>query len=93
MGVVALRDNINGMFDDQCVKVYNPKEQKLIAIYKNFSHAGNKLGVSSSTVQGACTRKGRFFSNTFSMIVATRISAMKEEYNEIIEKSMKFKKI
>lgn len=71
--------------NDTCVKIYNPAEKKLIAVYENYKKAANKLGTTPSVIQHACARKGRTYSPTLQMEIATRISAVKEGDKEKIE--------
>jgi hypothetical protein len=71
-------------YDDTCVKVYDPSlpdGQKLIATYDTYKDAGNKLGLTSSTVQHRCVVKTRVYSPILGKEVAIRLSA-KEKTND-----------
>jgi hypothetical protein len=69
---------VNQISDNTCIKIYDPVQKKLIAVYENFKKAGNKLGVSPSAIQHACARRGRTFSNILQEDIAPRLSAIKE---------------
>ena len=62
--MITFKDNINGLNDDTCVKVYDPADKKLIGVYPNYLATGNKLGISPSLVQQKCAKKTRVFSTT-----------------------------
>lgn len=79
----------NEVNDNTCVKVYDPVEKKLIAVYENYKKAGNKLGITSSAMQHACARKKRVLSPILRMEVAPRLSARKEGDPELIEQCNK----
>lgn len=70
--------SVNQTGDNTCIKVYNPAEQKLIAVFENYKKAGNKLGLSAAQVQHSCVKKTRAFSPLIGMEVALRLSAIKE---------------
>jgi hypothetical protein len=72
------RISVNQTGDNTCIKVYNPAEQKLIAVFENYKKAGNKLGISAALVQHACVKKGRAYCPLIGMEVALRLSAIKE---------------
>lgn len=71
--------------DNTCVKIYDPVKKELIGVYENYKKAGNKLGVTPSVIQHACSRKGRTYSPTLQMTIACRISSIKEGDKERIE--------
>lgn len=70
--------SVNQISDNTCIKIYDPVQKKLIAVYENFKKAGNKLGVSASAIQHACARRGRTFSHILQEDIAPRLSAIKE---------------
>lgn len=72
------RISVNQIPDNTCVKIYAPGEQKLIAVFENYKKAGNKLGCTAASVQHACVRKGRIFSQILGKEVAPRLSAVKD---------------
>lgn len=72
--MIALRDNINGLHEDTCIKVYDPEIKKLIGVYENYAKAANRLGIASSAVQQRCMRKTRVYSPLYGKEVACRLS-------------------
>jgi hypothetical protein len=88
--MIALRDDINGLHDNTCIKVYDPTIKKLIGVYPSYAAAGKKLGVSSSAVQQRCIRKTRVHSPMYGKEVACRISKKTLE-EETLMTSSKFK--
>lgn len=70
--------SVNQIPDSTCVKIYEPGQKKLIAVFENYKKAANKLGCSSAAVQHACARKGRTFSQILGKEIAPRLSALKE---------------
>lgn len=85
--MVTLRNDINGLYDDMCIKVYNPEEKKLIAVFKNGNKASHKLGVKSSTLYIKCGNKTRIFSPLLNKEVACRVSKITEIEKELIKKT------
>lgn len=72
------RISVNQTGDNTCIKVYNPAEQKLIAVFENYKKAGNKLGISAAQVQHSCVKKSRAYCPLIDMEVALRLSALKD---------------
>jgi hypothetical protein len=72
--MIALRDNINGLHEDTCIKVYDPEIKKMIGIYANYAKAALKLGVSPSAIQQRCNRKTRMYAPLYGKEVACRLS-------------------
>jgi hypothetical protein len=72
--MIALRDDLNGLHDNTCIKVYDPALKKLIGVYPSYAAAGKRLGVSSSAVQQRCIRKTRVHSPMYGKEVACRLS-------------------
>jgi hypothetical protein len=68
----------NQVYDDTCIKIYDPSQQKLIAVFENFKRAGVKLGVTPAAMQHACARRGRTFSKLLQIEIAPRIGALGE---------------
>lgn len=72
--MIALRDDLNGLHDNTCIKVYDPELKKLIGVYPSYAAAAKKLGVSSSAVQQRCSRKTRMLAPMYGKEVACRLS-------------------
>lgn len=81
------------LHEDTCIKVYNPEKQKLIAVYKTFAKAANRLGVTSSTVQHKIASKKRMHSPSLNMEVAVRCGHIKPGDEELIEKTLKYQSL
>lgn len=81
--------SVNQTGDNTCIKVYNPAEQKLIAVFENYNKAGNKLGISPALVQHTCAKKARAYCPLIGMEVALRLSAIKEGDKERITHCIK----
>lgn len=64
--------------DGLCVKVYNPVEKKLIAVYNNYSKAANKLGLTHKSVLYHINNKSRVMAPLLNMVVAIRLAQQKE---------------
>lgn len=77
------------LYSDTCIKVYDPEKQELIAVYKSFSKAANRLGVRNSTVQHKCESKNRLFSPILEKEVAVRIGVIKDGDLELMTKTDK----
>lgn len=65
--------------DGLCVKIYNPEEKKLIAVFENYSKAANKLGLTHKAVLYYAQCKKRTIAPLFNMEVAIRMSKQKDE--------------
>lgn len=78
------------LYEDTCIKVYDPEKKELIAVYKTYSKASNKLGVGHSTVQHKCESKRRMYSPMLKKEVAVRIGVMKEGDQELINLTDRF---
>lgn len=84
-----LRDGLNNLYADTCIKVYDPELKKLIGVFPNYRRAGDKLGVSPNSVQNRCASKNRVFSPTYNKEVACRLSRLTPEDKVLIEESSK----
>lgn len=78
------------LYEDTCIKVYDPEKKELIAVFKTYSKASNRLGVGHSTVQHKCESKRRMFSPILNREVACRIGVMKPSDKELIEHTEKY---
>jgi hypothetical protein len=87
--MIQLNNELNTLHNNACIKVYDPEHQKLIGVYKSFSKAGQKLGIRATSVQKHCSSKKRVLSPLLNKEVACRLSSIKQEDNELIEKSLK----
>lgn len=87
MSVPTLLDDINGLFKDLCVKIYDPEQKKLIGVFNNFAKAANKLGVTSSVIHGKCSTKHRVFSPLLQKEVACRTARLTPEDELLINKT------
>lgn len=87
MSTIALKDDINGMFKDLCVKVYDPEHKKLIGVFTNFAKAGRKLGLSSSVIHGKCSSKNRVYSPMLNKEVACRTAVLTPAEEILINKT------
>lgn len=76
--------SVNQIPDNTCIKIYEPGEQKLIAVFESYKRAADKLGTTPSAIQHACSRRGRTHSNMLGRPVAPRLSAIKEGDKEKI---------
>lgn len=81
------KDGLNTLHSDTCVKVFDPELKKVIGIYPSYAKASNRLGVDSKTVLQKCGSKNRMFSPFYGKEVACRLSKMKPEYKDDINKS------
>lgn len=72
--MIALKDDLNGLHDNTCIKAYDPELKKLIGVYPSYSMAGKKLGVPPTAVQQRCVRKTRIHSPMYGKEVALRLS-------------------
>ena len=87
--MIQLNNELNTLHDNACIKVYEPEKQKLIGVYKSFTKAAQKLGLTPGAVQKRCISKKRVLSPSLNKEVACRLSAYKAEDEELIEKSLK----
>ena len=87
--MIHLKNELNSLQSNVCIKVYNPEHQKLIGVYQSFSKAGQKLGLRATAVQKHCSSKKRVLSPLLKKEIACRLSSVKEEDKELIEKSLK----
>ena len=88
--MISLRDDLNGLHKETCIKVYDPTDKRLVGVYPNFAKAALRLGVSASQVQQRCTTKTRIFSPKYGKEVACRLSRLKPEDGELINKCSKY---
>lgn len=87
--MIHLKGALNTLHEDTCIKVYDPELKKLIGVYPNYLKAGNKLGLSSASVQQKCMRKTRVHSPLYGKEVACRLSKRKPDDDPLIIKSLK----
>lgn len=87
--MIQLKNELNTLHDNTCIKVYDPEHQKLIGVYKSFSKAAQKLGLTSTAIQKRCITKRRVLSPLLNKEVACRLSACKPEDHQLIEQSLK----
>lgn len=85
--MIALRDDLNGLHDNTCIKVYDPEFKKLIGVYPSFAVAAKRLGVSPAAVQRRCISKNRIHAPMYGKEVACRISKKTTEEDLLIDKS------
>ncbi len=78
------------LYEDTCIRVYDPEKKELIAVFKTDSKASNRLGVGHSTVQHKCESKRRMYSPMLKKEVACRIGVMKKGDKELIELTEKY---
>lgn len=78
------------LYDDICIKIYDPTKQELIAVFKNYSKASVKLGVNHTAVQHKCESKRRLFSPILNKEVACRAVIMKPGDEELIKHTEKY---
>lgn len=86
MSVLSMNGDLNGMYDDTCVKIFNPEKKELITVLPSYHKAANYLGVKHSVVQQKCSRKSRLYSPLLKMEVAVRLSAIGDKEKEILKK-------
>jgi hypothetical protein len=72
--------------DDLCVKVYDPRNRELIAIYENYKKAALKLGVSETLIRKKIVNKKRLYSPILDLEVAIRIGVRSKDNEELIKK-------
>lgn len=87
--MITLKDDLNGLHSDTCIKVYDPEHQKLVGVYLNCAKAAHKLGVTPNQVHNRCVSKTRIYSPSYGKEVACRISKKKPEDEELISKCSK----
>lgn len=85
--MITLKDDLNGLHDNTCVKVYDPALKKLIGVYPNYAMAAKRLGVTSSVVQQRCVRKTRVHAPFYGKEVAVRLSKKTPEEEVLMSKS------
>lgn len=78
------------LYEDTCIKIYDPEKKKLIAVYKTFAKAASRLGVTVSTVNHKVQSKRRLYSPSLNMEVAVRWGQLKAGDQELIEKTNKY---
>lgn len=85
--MITLKDDLNGLHNNTCVKVYDPALKKLIGVYPNYSMTAKRLGVSPSVVQQKCVRKTRIHSPFYGKEVAVRLSKKTPEEDILMTQS------
>jgi hypothetical protein len=91
MSVLSLKDDLNGMYNDTCVKIYNPEKKELIDVLPTYHKAANYLGVRYSLMQQKAKSKKRIYSPILKMEVAVRLSARGSKEEELLKKHDKHK--
>ena len=89
--MITMKDDLNGLYNDTCVKVYDPIDKKLIAVFQNYLKAANRIGITSGQVQQRCQAKTRVYSPLYKKEIAIRLSGKKAGDDELIEKTIKNK--
>lgn len=89
--MITLKNDLNGFYDDTCVKVYDPAEKKLIGVFHNYLKAANRIGITASQVQQRCQAKTRVYSPVYKKEIAIRLSGKKPGDDELIDKTIKNK--
>lgn len=84
--MIALRDDLNGLHDNTCIKAYDPELKKLIGVYPSYSMAGKKLGLSSTAIQHRCARKTRVYAPMYGKEIALRLSKKTSEEELLMTK-------
>lgn len=88
--MIPLKDGLNSLHEETCIKVYNPEQQKLIGVYASFAKAAQKLGITPSKVQLKCSTKTRIYSPILKLRVACRLASRKEAEDILIQKTSKY---
>jgi hypothetical protein len=78
---------------DICIKVYDPTQQKLIAVYENYMRAAQKLGITPKILYHRIIFKKRVFSPAFNLEIAVRSAGKKEGDDKLIEETFKYGKL
>jgi hypothetical protein len=77
--------------DNLCIKVYDPVNQKIIAVFDTYKKASARLGVSAELIHRKVTSKRRLYSPKYGLDVAVRIGQKTKEMDELILKTNKYK--
>lgn len=85
--MISLKNDLNGLHNNTCIKVYDPEFKKVIGVYPNYKRAAAFLGITHSIVEKRCITKKRVHSPKYGKEVACRISSRKPEDEELIIKS------
>jgi hypothetical protein len=78
------------LYEDTCIRVYDPEKKELIAVFKTYAKASSRLGVRASTVQHKCESKRRMLSPILNKEVACRIGVIKDGDKELIDRTEKY---
>jgi hypothetical protein len=80
-----------GMFDNTCIKVYDPNAitDKLIGAFENYQRAGNRLGLTPCIIQKRCTTKSRVYSPILDKEIAVRLKSKQPGDDELIKETIK----
>ena len=78
------------LYEDTCIRVYDPEKKELIAVFKTYAKASSRLGVRATTVQHKCESKRRMLSPILNTEVACRIGVIKDGDRELIERTEKY---
>jgi hypothetical protein len=63
--------------EDECIKVYDPTKQELLATFDRYKDASRFLGLSDKIIRGAISSKTRRFSPYLNKEVAIRLGLKK----------------
>lgn len=61
--------------EDECIKIYDPTKQELLATFDRYKDASRFLGLSDNIIKAAATTKSRRFSPTLNKEVAIRLAS------------------
>jgi hypothetical protein len=89
---------VKGLFtelitEDTCVKIYDPANKKLLGVFPNFTRAGKILNVTPRFLLNKTETKKRVYSEYYKKEIAVRYGTMKEGDKELIDKTLKNKKL
>lgn len=65
--------------DGLCIKVYDPSKKEVIHVYKTYTEASKKLGLSTKTIRTAALAKTRRYCEKLGMEIAIRLSPVDKE--------------
>lgn len=64
--------------ENECIKIYDPSKQELLATFDRYKDASRFLGLSENIIKGAVVSKTRRFSPHLNKEVAIRIASKKK---------------
>lgn len=77
--------------ENLCIKVFDPEDKKIIAVFDTYKKASARLGVRGELLLKKSNNKKRMYSPTYNKEVAIRIGAKTEEMDKLIDKTNKYK--